>query len=230
MKSYKRKQNNDLSIFSTKYNNSLLPTLVFETQSLIGRLISSSYPPRQRGRQLLNLGSGSVIFKDWVNADMFNGILPWNRGNVKANWLQDFRYRLKCSGNYWDGIFTEHTIEHLYPNEVLFLFGELKRTLKPGAWLRISVPDLGKYVAFYNGKRNGEFSKNWKTGAEGIRSLTQNWGHHSVWDFRLLESVLKKVGFKNIKMVSFGKGTDRNLVRDNRERRWESLYVEAQKK
>ncbi len=55
------------------------------------------------------------------------------------------------------------------------------------AWIRrISVPDLSKYVDYYNDKHVHELFKRWETSCEAIRSLTQNWGHVSVWHSKLL--------------------------------------------
>ena len=54
----------------------------------------------------------------------------------------------KCPDNYWDGIFTEHVLEHLSYKDAIFAIGECYRPLKPGAWLRISVPDIDKFIRF----------------------------------------------------------------------------------
>jgi predicted SAM-dependent methyltransferase len=129
----------------------------------------------------------------------------------------------------WDGIFSEHTFEHLYPLEVFNLVKELKRTMKPGAWIRITVPDLKKYVNYYCGKQMHEEFLRWASGCEAIRSLTQSYGHKSVWDSELLKYVLKELGFINIKEVSFMQGTDKFLLIERKERQWETLYMEAQK-
>ncbi|MBH8564348.1 hypothetical protein I8748_19515 [Nostoc sp. CENA67] len=59
--------------------------------------------------------------------------------------------------------------------------------------------------------------------------MTQNYGHVSVWDSELLARFLKDAGFINIKEVSFMEGTDELLLKDKKDRKWESLYMEAQK-
>jgi hypothetical protein len=41
--------------------------------------------------------------------------------------------------------------------------------------------------------------------------------------------MLRDVGFINVKEVSFGEGTDERIIKDNDNRKWESLYMEAQK-
>lgn len=213
--------------FSTNYRVTLFSIFKFELKSFLGRLILSRRPPRVESEiKLLNLGCGGTLFVDWVNADFFMGRF-WKA--PKSFWMLDLRYNLYCDDNYWDGIFTEHTIEHLYPEQVRKLLKELWRTLMPGGWIRISVPDLKKYVDYYNGSNTDAKFLRWKFKASAIRQLTQGSGHLSVWDEDLLGAVLKDVGFVNIKRVSFRQGSDRRLLKDGYEREWESLYVEAQK-
>jgi predicted SAM-dependent methyltransferase len=104
---------------------------------------------------------------------------------------------------------------------------EIFRVLKPGAWLRINVPDLKRAVDFYNGKIE---IPNYKYRAEAIGNLTQNWGHHSVWDEELLSKALELHGFVKIKKVEFGvEGTDKRLIKEEEVRKHETLVIEGQK-
>jgi SAM-dependent methyltransferase len=141
----------------------------------------------------------------------------------------DLRFPLKCDDNVWDGVFSEHTLEHLYPNQALALIKELHRTMKPGAWLRISVPNLEKYVDYYSGKPSDELFKQWESGCEAICFLTQGSIHYSVWDSKFLGFFLEKAGFINIRKVEFMQGTDPEIIKELASRKWESLYMEAQK-
>ena len=217
----------DYSIFSRRFHRGLIKLIKFETISFFGRLFLTKKPPKiDIINRFLNLGCGETEFPGWVNADFF--IVKFWR--VKHNrWMLDLRYPLHCEDEYWDGIFSEHTIEHLFPNQAMSLFHELHRTLKKSGWLRITVPDLQKYVDFYTGNVPHENFHRWRTGAEAIRSLTQNFYHLSVWDEKLLKKFLTKAGFINIKKVSFRKGSDPRLLKDSEQRKWETLYMEAQK-
>lgn len=200
----------------------------FETKSSLGRIFLSKFPPLiNPDAKLLNLGCGGNLFDGWVNADFFT-LKFWDC--PKHKWMLDLRHPLKCEDDYWDGVFTEHALEHLYPLDTFNLLKEIRRTLKPKAWLRISVPDLGKYISYYRGTESHEtFINRWSTGAEAVRSLTQNWGHISAWDSQLLINTLKQLEFINIRQVDFAEGTDKRLLKNKEERRWESLYIEAQK-
>jgi len=139
----------------------------------------------------------------------------------------DFRYPLNCPDNIADGVYSGHTLEHLYPNHAYQLLSEIYRILKPSCYLRINVPDLGKAVDYYNGK-NQLF--NYKFKAEAISNFTQNWGHHSAWDAELLSEALELQGFINIRQVEFGvEGTDTRLIKEEEVRKKQSLVIEAQK-
>jgi predicted SAM-dependent methyltransferase len=183
---------------------------------------------------LLDLGCGSNFKKGWTHVDFFK--IPefkfWRKQlkKQKPEIETDLRYPIKCDDNSVEGIYCGHTLEHLYPDKAYNLLCEMYRILKPNGWLRINFPDLGSYVNYYNGNEsNPEFSL-FKTGCEAISTITQNYGHHSAWDEKLISLALKNVGFINIKKVKFGEeGTDKRLIKEEGVRQWETLVVQAQK-
>ena len=189
------------SILSNKYQLRLTDVFKFELKSLYGRAFLSKYPKLYKQTNLLNLGCGFNIRQDWVNADFYRNVKFWKKYEERLQWRLDLRYPLKCHDNVWDGIFCEHAMEHLYPNQVLNLLKEFHRTIKKNSWLRIVVPDLQKYVDYYNGNLPHETFKRWGNGCEAIRSITQNYFHNSVWDFKLMEKFLLDAGFGEIKKV-----------------------------
>ncbi|MDJ0902261.1 MAG: methyltransferase domain-containing protein [Xenococcus sp. MO_188.B8] len=222
----------DCKILGTEHHQTLVPLLKFEIKSFYGRFFQKKPPLKKQEKNLLHLGCGPNHFSGWINADFFLKPII-DVFSLKPDWMLDLRYPLKCDDNVWDGVFSEHVIEHLYPHEVLNLLRELNRTMKPGSWLRITVPDLRKYIQYYCDKSDQSleqrFSEEWNTGCEAISSLTQNYGHFSAWDSQLLELFFAKAGFTNIKEVAFRQGTDKVLLMESEGRRWETLYMEAQK-
>jgi predicted SAM-dependent methyltransferase len=203
--------------------------LIFELKSYIGRKLLNRKPPIDGlSEHLLHLGSADKKFKGWINADFFCGFKPWKKF-TRPDWMLDVRYPLNCDDEVWDGIFSEHLIEHLYPAEVMRLLKELFRTMKYGAWLRITAPDLQKYVDFYGGKNVGKQFSQFATGCEAIQSLTHNYGHRSTWDAVQLKLFLDQAGFKHISKLNFLEGTDERLLKDLNDRKWESFYMEGQK-
>jgi predicted SAM-dependent methyltransferase len=212
-------------------NNELKNLMIFELKSFIGRTflrnrMKIKYYPSPL---LLDIGSGSNITEGWVHFDFFNIRNPKNKNNRKNYYHieTDLRYPLNCESNIADGIFTSHFIEHLKYDDAIALLKELYRVSKPLAWLRIVVPDLELVIQYYMGE-NKLFK--FETGCEAISSLTQKWGHQSVWDKQLLKKVLKKIGYTNINVVEYGKGgRDLRLIKEEEVRKFESLVIEAQK-
>lgn len=212
-----------------KFTNQLL----FEVNSWIGRKFfkkrSRIIPEKEP--LLLDLGAGANYKDGWTHVDMYRNRIRkfWKHypKRKKPDVETDLRYPLNCPDNIVDGVYSGHTLEHLYPNHAYKLLKEIFRILKPGCWLRINVPDLKRAIDFYNGKID---IPSYKYRAEAIGNLTQNWGHHSIWDEELLSIALELQGFVNIKKVEFGiEGTDKRLIKEEEVRKHETLVMEAQK-
>lgn len=210
----------------------------FEIKSWLGRnILKLDKPKLNYENNYLNLGCGSNIVKDYINADFFNySLKPWcnfNKMQKVIEWQLDLRYPLNCPSNIFDGIYTEHTLEHLYPDDAINLIKELYRILKHNCFVRITVPDIEKYVKFYIGQHStievNEFKKLYNTGCSAIQNITQNYKHISVWDYNELKLVLQKAGFRDVKKKEYGVTQDEKLNLDLKQRAWESLYVEARK-
>jgi len=207
--------------------------VLFELNSWLGRSFfkNSSKFPIGIDPYLIDIGVGSNYKKGWVDVDFFRNRFrkPWEKrlSRSKPNVETDFRFALNCANNTADGIYSGHTIEHLYPNHAYDLLKEMYRILKPGCWIRIVVPNLKRAVDFYNGEVE---ILDYKYKAEAIAHLTQNWGHHSVWDSEILSKVIESIGFISIKEVEFGtEGKDARLIVEEDDRKQESLVIEAYK-
>ncbi len=192
--------------------------LLFEIRSWIGRKLTRAPPPRS---PYLHIGSGANVRTGFENLDVY--FFRGARGVVG----HDFRYPLPYPEGSFAGAYSEHCLEHLYPNHAIRLLREICRVLKPGSIFRCGVPDLEKYVNYYTGKEvDPEFAR-FRSGCEAIWSLTQNWGHLSVWDASMLIQTLRDVGFAGAERASFRRGRNAELLIDQEERRWETVYVEA---
>ena len=191
-------------------------------RALAARLLARRAPVVASQPRLLNLGCGPVRYPEWVNADFYT--FAWFIHRFPSpEWVMDATKPWKCPDNYWDGIFTEHVLEHFSYKDAIFAIGECYRTLKPGAWLRISVPNIDKYISF-------ELLKfKYQRRPVAISLAAQHDRHMSVWDPSLMMEVAAECGFTNIRENEFGCGSDERLIKDQEARREESLYVEAQK-
>jgi predicted SAM-dependent methyltransferase len=207
--------------------------LSFEIRSWIGRhfLLKRSKIPINKQPLLIDIGVGANYRDGWIHVDFYSIQLK----KFWKNWIKsgkpevetDLRYPLNCPDNVVDGVYSGHTLEHLYPREAYQLLGEVFRILKQKCWLRINVPDIKRSIAFYNGVLS---IPKYKFGAEAISNITQNWGHHSTWDEELLTYALEYCGFVNIKVVEYGKGgSDKRLIKEEECRREGTIVIEAQK-
>jgi len=206
---------------STEFQTSAKDLVKFELKSLIGRAVYGMKARSPRSKYL-HVGSGNNIRGEFENLDFYSfkkRALPVSR--------HDLRYPLPYADQTFEGIFSEHCIEHLYPNQAVQMLSELRRVLKPGGVLRVTCPDLEKYINFYIGKPTDPLFSMYESGCEAIWSLTQNWGHISVWDAKMLTKKLREVGFSEASQTNFREGRNPDLFIDKEDRRWETLYVEA---
>lgn len=146
-----------------------------------------------------------------------------------------------------NGVFAEHMLEHFEWQDVLkTILPEIKRLLKSGGTVRISVPDAEMAIDQYvRAKEAGETSKPWNMPPNeqpGRLHLTPMglvnntfrriyepyiMGHKFAYDFQTLEHFLFLTGFVDIKRAAYMEGRDPKLLVDYRKRADESVYVEA---
>ncbi|WP_416687688.1 methyltransferase domain-containing protein [Candidatus Pseudothioglobus sp. Uisw_041] len=210
------------------FKSNLKELLVFELQSFVGRNFFRKRPILFNEKNYLNLGCGHNLIDGFVNADFFYKV--WNKKIPKRQWMLDLRYNLECEDETFDGVYSEHTFEHLTYLTVDNLLKELHRTVKKGGIIRITVPDCDKFVKYYNGDyQNNNFSGAFDSKCLAMHHLTQASGHMSIWCFEEMKSALEKAGFTQVKEMSFQKSQDNMLMHDIQEREWETVYVEAKK-
>jgi len=206
------------------YNITFKKILKNELLSFFGRMFSKkNLSPSEK---YLQLGCGNNdIKKNFINADFFtiDFFNPFVKSGIH---FLDLRYPLPFKDDSFEGVFSEHTLEHLYASETNDLIKEVHRVLKSGAIFRIVVPDLKKYVEYYNNK-NISLGRNYKFGCEAIWNLTQNFSHRSVWDSEMLIHNLQQNGFIDCKEFNYRVSQNKDLILDKEGRQVESIYVEA---
>jgi predicted SAM-dependent methyltransferase len=210
-----------------KFKSNLRDLFVFELNSLIGRVFFDNKPKLQQNHNYLNLGCGDNVIDGFINADFF--YKTWKKTNQKKQWMLDLRYDLQCNDEVFDGVYSEHTLEHLTYESVENLLSELYRVLKKDSFIRITVPDCDKYVQFYHEKKDKDFNNTFDSKCKAISNLTQNHGHLSVWCFDEMKDALVKAGFLKVKKMKFQESQDDYLKLDIEDRKWETLYIEARK-
>src|SRR5271156_5294478 len=208
----------------------LLKEIYYSVERAIGHAMFRRFPPEISSPRLLNLGCGPLHYSGWVNADEFAFKRVFRESAFRPDWRLDIKRPWKCLPNYWDGIFTQHVIEHLYYSHAVQTLIECFRTLRPGAWLRVSVPSIEKTVRFYESGSSDPFYEQIPRRALSISFLAQMHFHKSEWDANLMSTVLRVLGFEQVAEVTCGRGIDTRLAAmDQKSKEVESLYVEARK-
>jgi predicted SAM-dependent methyltransferase len=193
--------------------------------------------PRIKGLRYLNLGCGPNGNEAFINLDYF-----W-RPHIDVCW--DFNAGLPFGDASMQGIFSEHCLEHFSFRDGLSLLRECHRVLAPGGIMRVVVPDgehyLRTYVRALEGDAAARFPFEADKGWDGCDSpiLHVNrvfytdrespFGHQVIYDYALLEVLLRRVGFASVCRAEFGRGEDVTLLIDTEGRRPESLYLEARR-
>lgn len=181
--------------------------------------------PRPR---YLNLGSGprGLNLPNWVNVDGF--------ADTHVHHLADFGRSLPFADCTFDGVFSEHVLEHFTRDEGIFVFRECHRILASGGLIRVIVPDAGKVVSAYV-EHPDLLSKRREppTGLamEAVNFYAyQRYEHQCLYDWPLMHRTLADAGFADIERRSFGEGAIPALTIDDSKYEWESLYVEAKRR
>ena len=206
---------------SSFYNLTFYKCLKIEIISFLKRSFSSK--KILTNKKYIQLGCGlNDVKENFINLDFYN---------VQNNKIvfSDFRYPLRFKNDFFFGAFSEHTLEHLNSFHAIKFLSEVYRILIKDSVFRIVVPDLDMYIKFYNKQTSNIHFENFTNGCEAIWSLTQNYGHLSVWNLEMLELQLKKIGFRKIYKKKYKEGINPDLLIDKEGRELESLYIEAVK-
>jgi len=209
----------------------------FEFRSKLGRILSRSLKLNSKNANYINLGSGNSYVNNFINVDVF--------GNKIIDYGMDLRFPFKIETNSIDGIFSEHTFEHLSHLEVDNALSECCRILKPEAKIRIIVPDLSILIERYSSNDDEWFQKwhdlvlkdpsrhymkKYFTNMFAINFTASYYHHKSCWDFESLKKVLTSNGFVNIEKCDYNLGTPELLIdSDSEDRNLVSIYIEGKK-
>lgn len=183
---------------------------------------------RSGSKTMLNAGCGANPLPRFLNMDYL-----WRPG-VDLCW--DLSTALPLADHSMNGVYSEHCLEHLQFAACRGALREFKRILKPGAPLRIVVPDAELYLRLYQRHKGGEdvaFPFVQKPFPQGFTPLMEvnrvfrDHGHQYAYDAETLGGMLTDAGFKDVRQESFMRGRAAALLIDSAERAPESLYLEA---
>lgn len=210
-----------------------------KVQTLIGRLIRNRRfqlrRPRVQQGTYLDIGCGLNTHPGIINLDFL-----WHPG-VDVCW--DIATGLPFADGVMRGVFCEHCLEHFSLPEARRLLREIRRVLAPGGTLRLIVPDAELYLRTYVRQLAGDTTsrfpyqeaeqarETWVPMHSVNRVFYQDrespYGHRTMFDFQLLDLLLRGAGFAPAVRRGFGEGAEPRLLLDTPDRQCESLYVEA---
>tara|TARA_B110000305_G_C19433735_1_gene637655 strand:+ start:1311 stop:2018 length:708 start_codon:yes stop_codon:yes gene_type:complete len=224
-KEQKRMTKKDDSFLCSKYKMTLKDIIKFELKSLIGRFFLKFRNFDDFSKQYLNVGCGFHKPDNFLNLDFFNKSIIFKK-KMDPEVQHDLRYPLPFSSNRFNGIFSEHALEHLYPDEAFNLINEIYRCLKIGGTLRLSLPNTEKIITEYY--ENNLADPDLRTRGESVNRLYA-WGHKAHYDAEFVIYLLEAIGFEDVKETNFFQGKDANLFAEQSLRKSNSFYVEGTK-
>lgn len=203
----------------------------------------------------LNLGCGPTGINGWINYDF--GMLPFlnktgflgffvKLGLLKKDYLLrwpkfemvDIRKVLPLEDKTIDYIYCSHVLEHFEKWEAKNILLESRRVLKTGGIIRIVLPDIEKIINNYSATKSDEFCRIWWGYDKDIKpksffdKLSRLFirGHQWMYNKVAFKEILKECGFRDIRLLSIGKGNVPDIKKLDLELHKElSFYYEAKK-
>src|SRR4030042_962249 len=107
------------------------------------RFVEPPLPKNSDGKVLVHIGCGEKNAPGFINVDA----RPLARMHVVTD---DITSLADFDSGTVDLVYMCHILEHIKRNDLQKVLSEMKRVLKVGGVLRISVPDFDKLIEVYN--------------------------------------------------------------------------------
>lgn len=152
------------------------------------RIVKPSFPKNKDGKVLVHVGCGITNSPEFINVDA-RPLAHIHVATDDITSLSDFE-----TGTV-DLVYMCHILEHIKRDDLRKVLSEMKRVLRVGGVLRLSVPDFDRLVEVYNasGKDINAISKQLMGGQDHEYNI-----HYSVFNRRRLSDLLKEVGFREV--------------------------------
>lgn len=199
----------------------------------------------------VQFGCGGRLPKDVVNTDLvgftdirLESTAPGRvyRVNGAPFLHHDVTQPLPAEDGAFEWAYSEHLVEHIPQAHAIVWLKDVRRLLRPGGLLRLTTPDLERYVRAYVDRDEAFFAEHSRRLREFglpamptrrafmVNQIFQFWGHRWIYDFDELVHLLTQAGFAvgAVRRCEFQEGARAEVVAlDSEVRRDETIYVEA---
>jgi len=160
-------------------------------------LIKPAFAKNSDGKLLVHIGCGKINSPEFINIDA----QPFAHVHIVTS---DITHLPSFDNETVDLVYMCHILEHIKRNNLQNVLSEMKRMLKNGGILRLSVPDFDRLIEVYNdsGKDMNAISRQLMGGQDHEHNI-----HYSVFNYKRLSALLGEVGFR--KVVSWDPGNCR---------------------
>ena len=199
-------------------------------------------------KKYLEIAAGRLKSDEWIGVrdvpTRDPNVMQYDMTNLPMEGIED---------NTFEGVYSEHFIEHIYKYQGIDFFKEMFRVLKPGGVIRTIWPPyefveklvsnekltekeeyfVEHYYGHFVSKRNfapSGFTHKSKREQCALGLLYQNGEHRCVWSIKDLKQELENIGFVNIKEQQYQEsdfGPFKNLEYKCEVRKAHSAIVEA---
>ena len=152
------------------------------------QIVKPAIPKNSDGKVLLHIGCGATNSPEFINVDA----RPLAHVHIATD---DITSLADFGTGTVDLVYMCHILEHIKSSDLKRVLLEMKRVLKTGGVLRLSVPDFDKLVEVYNGSGRdiSAISRQLMGGQDHEYNI-----HYSVFNHRRLSELLKEVGFREV--------------------------------
>ncbi len=153
------------------------------------RLVNPPGPANCGGEVLLHIGCGKVNSPEFINIDA----LPYPHVHVVTDRITELP---QFADETVDLVYMCHILEHIRMPRLGQVLSEMKRMLKVGGVLRLSVPDFDRLIEVYR-EAGGDLDAITKQLMGGQESDYNT--HYAVFNHRSLSAMLREVGFRTVR-------------------------------
>lgn len=169
----------------------------------------------------LHLGCGRNLLEGWLNTDLYEG------GDVH---FLDVSKPFPFDDTSFSFVFSEHLFEHLPFHEGVAMLRECLRVLKPGGFIRLTMPHLEflidlylhpdkevnkRYIQWSIDSFDHDVSSFYLDGHYPAMFVLNNfmrfWGHQMLYDKSTIVQILKRIGYQDIKFCQLGESEHEDL-------------------